>query len=141
MRKSLKAVAVIFCAALALCSCHKKSAQETLIGDWNLSSVSTKSATIGTQTVDVYLSFRDGGAFSLYQKTSDSELCYKKFSGTWYLESGVLSGVYSDGTEWGGRYNVTLSGESLTLESISTPSETSVFRRTTIPSEVIEGSR
>lgn len=142
MRSFLKIVAVSLAATLALVSCSKKiDKQNKLVGDWNITSVSTKSAVVGSQTVDVYLSFANDGTFVIYQKTSDAQLYYNKYTGTWSLDKGVLSGIYASGKSWSGDYNVTFSEGTLTLASMSTPSEVSVFKKAVIPENVVTGAR
>ena len=121
-----------------LSSCRKDSKPEevfSITGDWNITSVTTKSAVIGSQTVDVYLRFLEDGTFAMYQKTGSAR--YECFTGTWTLDSHVLGGKYSDGTPWAARYNVSREGRTMTLESITTPVEVSVYTETTIPQNVI----
>lgn len=120
-----------------LSSCKKESKPEafSITGDWNITSVTTKSAVIGSQTVDVYLRFSEDGTFTMYQKTGSAR--YECFTGTWTLDSRVLGGKYSDGTPWAARYNVSREGRTMTLESITTPVEVSVYTETTIPQNVI----
>ncbi len=142
MRSFLKIVAVSLAATLALLSCSKKSDKPNkLVGDWNITSVSTKSAVVGSQTVDVFLTFANDGTFVIYQKTSDAQLYYNKYTGTWTLDKGVLSGIYASGKSWSGDYNVTFSEGTLTLASISTPSEVSVFNKAVIPESVLNNAR
>ncbi len=141
MRNFLKIAAVSLTAALALVSCSKKAEkQNKLVGDWNIISVTTKSAVIGSQTVDIYMSFTGDGTFVIYQKTSDAQLYYEKYTGTWSLASGVLSGIYTSG-ESCGDYNVTFSEGNMTLASMSTPSEVSVYKKAVIPDGVINNAR
>lgn len=138
----LRFAAVIFAAALTLSSCSKKEKkQNRLIGEWNIVSLSTKSAVIGSQTVDVYLSFDGDGTFVIYQKTSDAQQYYSKFSGTWSLSGSVLSGFYADGSKLANDYDVTVSDGNLTLASKSTPSEVSVFKKAVIPDNVKSTAR
>lgn len=121
-----------------LSSCRKESKPEevfSITGDWNITSVTTKSAVIGSQTVDVYLRFSEDGTFFMYQKTGSAR--YECFTGTWTLDSRVLGGRYSDGTPWAARYNVSREGRTMTLESITTPVEVSVYTETSIPQNVI----
>ncbi len=142
MRSFLKIVAVSLAATLAVVSCSKKSDKPNkLVGDWNITSVSTKSAVVGSQTVDVFLSFANDGTFVIYQKTSDAQLYYNKYTGTWTLDKGVLSGIYASGKSWSGDYNVTFSEGTLTLASMSTPSEVSVFNKSVIPESVVNNAR
>lgn len=116
-------------------SCSKKESLPKVAGDWNIISVTTKSASIGAQAVDVYLSFASDGSFTSYQTGSSAR--YVRYSGTWQLTSGVLSGEYADGSPWAGSYSVSVEGETMTLTSSSTPAEVSVYKRAEIPDSVI----
>lgn len=120
----------------AFTSCSKSESVPKVAGDWNIISVTTKSASIGAQAVDVYLSFAPDGSFTSYQKTGSSAR-YVRYSGTWQLASGVLSGEYADGSPWAGSYSVSVEGETMTLTSSSTPAEVSVYKRAEIPDSVI----
>lgn len=120
----------------AFLSCSKSESVPKVAGDWNIISVTTKSASIGSQAVDVYLSFAPDGSFTSYQKTGSSAR-YVRYSGTWQLISGVLSGEYADGSPWAGSYSVSVEGETMTLTSSSTPAEVSVYKRAEIPDSVI----
>ena len=122
---------------LGLCSCSKSKEDKPLdiTGDWNITSITTRSATIGAQTVDVYISFMEGGAFTLYQKTGGGR--YQKFEGTWTLTGSLLGGKYSDGASWATTYNVSLEDGLLTLESNTDPVEVSVYKKASIPQSVI----
>ena len=135
--KRLSAICLSVAMLLGLFSCSKSEEDKPLdiTGDWNITSITTKSATIGSQNVDVYISFQQGGAFTLYQKTGSGR--FQKYEGTWTLSGKLLSGNYSDGTSWGTTYNVSLKDEMLTLESNTTPVEVSVYKRTSIPQSVV----
>lgn len=138
MMKRLMTICLATVLLSCLSSCRKDSKPEevfSITGDWNITSVTTKSAVIGSQTVDVYLRFSEDGTFSMYQKTGSAR--YECFTGTWTLDSRVLGGKYSDGTPWAARYNVSREGRTMTLESITTPVEVSVYTETSIPQNVI----
>lgn len=106
----------------------KKASDVT--GEWCLSAYSTKAVTIGSESVDVYISFTSS-AFELYQKVGEGR--YRKYSGTYTLSSGTLSGQYSDGKAWGTSYEVTRKGDSMTLTA---GVEVSTYTKKAIPSEV-----
>lgn len=134
------ATALITLAALVLlsASCGKEDKTVKIAGEWNIVSIETKTASIGSQSIDVYISFMEDGQFMLWQKTGSGR--YEKFTGSWTLSSDVLSGTYSDGSAWANDYDVSLSGNTLTLSSRTAPSEISVYQRTSIPEEVLSGS-
>lgn len=136
MRRLLYSAIVMALSLAAFTSCSKKESVPKVAGDWNIISVTTKSASIGSQAVDVYLSFAADGSFTSYQKTGSSAR-YVRYSGTWQLTSGVLSGEYADGSPWACSYSVSVEGETMTLTSSSSPAEVSVYKRAEIPDSVI----
>ncbi len=140
MKRCLTLSLAILPSFLILLSCGKETEKmsESLVGEWNVVSITTKSAVIGSREVDVYLHFGDDGTFAVYQKTGG--LRYVRFTGTWTLDSGILSGVYADGGKWACDYKVSLAGGTLTLSSESTPSEISVYKMTEIPESVKENA-
>ena len=54
--------------------------------------------------LDIYLCINADSTFELYQKSGTQETRYDMYTGTCYTENGVLTGVYSDGMPWGGKY-------------------------------------
>ena len=88
--------------------------KEDIVGVWELSSGATK-ATVGSETVNVYIDFASSGSFTLYQKIGQGR--YTKFEGTYSVSADrKLSGKYSGGASWG-PYEGSVSGSSLTLTS------------------------
>ncbi len=108
----LLAVAVTLFAA-----CNKNNASSALdvTGAWELTGVATK-ATVGSETVEVYVEFAAAGSFALYQKLGQGR--YTVFRGNYSIDSaaGKLSGKYSTGKSWG-PYTATQEGGTLTLVS------------------------
>lgn len=123
MKKILSAILAV--SLMFLCSCGGKvnpdpgpdpkpvPGKVDVTGCWELTSVATKSATVGSQTVDVYLSF-SSGKFEIYQRTGTSPRYYK-YTGTYTLKDNVLSGKYDDGKDWSATYGVSVSSSTLTL--------------------------
>lgn len=123
MKKILSATLAV--SLMFLCSCGGKvnpdpdpdpkpvPGKVDVTGCWELTSVATKSATVGSQTVDVYLSF-SSGKFEIYQRTGTSPRYYK-YTGTYTLKDNVLSGKYDDGKDWSATYSVSVSSSTLTL--------------------------
>ena len=111
---------------------EEKPSGSAIVGEWQLSDVVTK-ATIGEETVNVYVSFTADSSFELYQQLGTG--WYRYYSGTWELKDGVLSGNYSNGKAWGSSYSVSFDGDNMIL---TTPSgnETDTYIRTTIPDVV-----
>ena len=137
MKKCLLALA---CLAL-FCSCKEDNpdipqAAASIVGAWELSTVATK-ASVGSETVSVYLSFAEAGTFEIYQKIGAGR--YTHFTGRYTLdtESKKLSGSYEDGKAWG-PYDVSLDGSSLKL-SKTEGKEVDTYRKVdSIPASVTE---
>ena len=113
-------------AALLLVSCGNKEEKVSLSVDgcWELTSVTTKSATVGSETVSVYIEFASA-SFTLYQKIGKGR--YTRHTGSFQLDqkAKTLSGSYSDGSSWG-PYEVACSGENL---SLTKDSETDTYKK------------
>ena len=88
----------------------------------------------------MYINFRKDATFTIYQQIEASY--YQSFNGTWEVDGKTLSGLYNDGAAWGSDYLFELSsdGKTMTLKTIAEPTEISVYRRCTIPEEVINSS-
>lgn len=127
-----KNIAWAFAVLAAVMSCSKDEKQMNITGEWNLTNVETRAASIGDQTVDVYIAFTSDKAFEMYQMLGKGR--YRKFSGTWILTGKTLTGAYSDGTQWGSSYEVNLTDGVMTLSSAS--GEVSSYRKATIPDSV-----
>ena len=108
----LLAVAVTLFAA---CTKNNTTASLDVTGVWELTNVETK-ATVGSETVSVYVEFVSAGTFSLYQKLGPGR--YTVFRGNYSVDTaaGKLSGKYSTGKSWG-PYTATQDGGTLTLTS------------------------
>ena len=124
MKRFIAFFALAALALLAL-SCKKEDPTpeptEGLAGCWELSYLQTK-ATVGSVTVNVYIEFAES-SFTLYQKLGEGR--YTKFTGTWILADGSLSGQYTGGKAWG-PYNCNVNGDQLTL---ARGSETDVYTK------------
>ena len=137
MKRVLYAFAVAALCFLTACGGKDKPGKDEakasdIAGVWELSDIVTK-ASIGTVQVSVYIDFTSDGKFSLYQKLGEGR--YTKYTGTFALEKGVLSGKYSDGKAWG-PYNASVDKTSLTLEKEG-GKETDVYRKIdAVPAEV-----
>lgn len=109
-------------------SSGKKSTDVT--GEWCLSGYDTKAVTIGSESVDVYLAF-SSGSFEIYQKLGQGR--YRKYSGSYSVSNGILSGKYSDGKPMGSDYEVSRKGDTLTLTA---GSEVTTYSKKAIPADV-----
>lgn len=117
MMKSLRtmvltAVAAVLTLTAVSCGKSNKDKDELSIdGTWELYSVETKTATVGTVSVDVYLEFKDG-SFLLYQRIGEGR--YTRFDGSYLLKKKELTGTYAGGKAWG-PYEVELTESDLIL--------------------------
>lgn len=112
---------------------NNKVGQGSVIGQWHLVSWSALTA------ADVYLSFTEAGAFEIYQRVYSPE--YVHYAGTYSYSNGLLAGVYSDSESWGSDYNVSFNadGTQMTLTSVKSAGDVSVFEKATIPDEILSG--
>lgn len=131
-------LAFVALTAFAACGGSKDEMPVDITGEWNLVNVQTKSATLGGQTVDVYVSFLRDKSFTMYQMLGQGR--YHKYSGTWALSGTTLTGKYSDGKQWGSSYEVERlsSGNEITLTSPS--GEVDTYRKASIPSSVTDNA-
>lgn len=122
---------------LLICGCSgsKSSAPADITGEWKLTDLTlTKSVQVGSEAVDVYISFASNKSFDLWQFLGAGR--YEHFSGTWELSGNSLTGKYSDGTTWGNIYDVSVSGNELTMVATKNSSDIYKYTRTTIPDSV-----
>lgn len=105
--------------AVSSCNEIEEPKLETLIiGTWDLNGVQfTKSATIGSETISVTVTFNQDGTFALTQVIGRGRAV--DFAGTYTLTGDVLNGKYSDGATWGSQYNVAIEGTTMTMTSVT----------------------
>lgn len=135
----MKRLVLILSFVLLLCGCKggggKSSAPIDITGEWRLTDLTlTKSVQIGSEEVDIYISFAADKKFDLWQFLGAGR--YEHFSGTWELSGDNLTGKYSDGTAWGNVYKVSVSDNVLTMEATQESSDIYKYTRTTIPDSV-----
>ena len=128
----IKNIVLAFAVLLAFTGCGKKEKPLDITGEWNLTRIETKAATIGDQSVDVYVSFASDNSFEIYQMLGSGR--YRKFSGTWTLTNKTLDGKYSDGKPWGSSYEVELTDDLMILSSSF--GEESTYKKSSIPNSV-----
>jgi|GEM_PF-746900 len=151
-------MAFLFVLALIGCKPHEPAEDPTakmaaaLAGTWNLISITeTRSVTIGSEAVDVYVVFETDapaatradkdqspssstGTFTLHQMLGTGR--FRTFRGTWTLTSTLLTGTYSNGTPWGAQYEVTFDDADSRL-TLTAPTETCIYTRVNaLPSEL-----
>ncbi len=132
LKNMIAALAVLV--AFAACGGDKDEKPLDITGEWNLVDVQTKSATLGDQTVDVYISFSVDKSFTMYQMIGTGR--YRKYSGTWILSGTTLTGKYSDGKQWGSSYEVELSSSDTRLTLTSDSGEVDTYQKASIPADV-----
>lgn len=134
MRKILTVLAL----AIALCVTACKKAPKAdpaaaLVGEWELTQIEVKSVEYAGKTVEVYLVFTADNTFEIYQMIGQGR--FRKFSGTWTLTDGILSGKYASKKAWGSEYEATVKGETLTLVS-TVSGETDTYQKAAVPDSV-----
>lgn len=104
-------------AALILSACGedgKESKALDITGTWELTGIEiTKAAQLGSETIEVSITFNPDKTFSLRQTLGSGRP--KDFSGTWQLTGTILTGKYSNGKAWGSSYEVTVNGTEMTM--------------------------
>ena len=135
MRNIVRFVCMLLLAGIAAVSCGKKTQPLSVNGEWSLVRVESRAATVGDQTVVVYLSFESGGNFELFQKLGEGR--FRKFTGSWTLSGDQLSGRYTTGESWASSYTVSSTDGELVLMSNS-GGECDYYVKTTIPPDVRE---
>lgn len=139
--KNFKWFCLAIAALVAMGGCSKsdgvdpaeEAVKSSIIGQWHLVSWSA------LQAADVYISFSEEGTFELYQRVYSP--AYVHFNGSYNYSDEKLTGEYSDCIAWGGSYTVTFNtaGTNMTLTSTESPSDISVFEKTSIPDEILSG--
>ena len=132
MKKILAFVALM--AGLLFTGCTEKEDPLNIVGTWNLKTVQTKAATMGGQSVDVYIVFNEDNTFALYQKVGAAGR-FSSYSGTWTLLESTLTGKYSDGKSWGSQYEVSQNEDRSTL-TLSSAGEDYSYAKATLPAEL-----
>lgn len=105
--------------------------QVNVVGQWHLTSWCGS-----IPEFDVYIEFKKDGSFDMYQQTWT--FTYEHFAGTYSVDNGVLSGVYSDGSSWVASYRSEVANSKLKLRNKLDLSEVSIYDGCKIPTEVIE---
>jgi hypothetical protein len=110
--------------------------QAGIIGEWQLVSWSDGMS----DEVEVYAEFKSDMTFVLYQKVQ--YVYFVKYTGQYLVTDNVVSGTYDDGKAWGASYTVTLSNNGQNIEMVNTMNidDISLFAKTTIPQEVLNGA-
>jgi hypothetical protein len=110
MKKIISKLIFATVVALGLISCEKTDPNlKKIAGEWYLQE----------ENVEVYINFNADGTFELYQNISVNEGMnaprYRLYSGTFTYDGTLLTGVYSDKSQWAYTYQATVSGDNLTM--------------------------
>jgi hypothetical protein len=88
-----------------------------------------------TPEFDVYVDFYNG-TFIIYQQVYS--LFYEKFEGSYNVSGDIITGSYTNGSNWACGYKFEVSGDQLTLYSQEDISVTSVYEKCEIPQAIID---
>ena len=75
---------------------------------------------------------------TMWQRITSRE--WERYQSEATIESGVISGIYSDGIEWRASYNVTIDGDSMTWTDTTDATDISVYSRVELPEELPQSS-
>ena len=139
----MKKMLMLVVAALALVAsvgCEPKvkvnPIQAGIVGEWKLTAWSDSMS----EEVEVYAEFKGDMTFVLYQKLQ--YVYFVKYTGQYLVTDNVVSGTYDDGKAWGASYTATMGADGSTIELVNTLNidDISLFTRTAIPQDVVNGS-
>jgi hypothetical protein len=138
--KSFKILSLLMLAAVAMVGCQKNNSDNPGGGISNVSGIvkEWRIATWAGETApfDVYIDFNEDGSYEMFPQVYS--LYYERFSGNYTLSGDIVTGTYSDGSNWKSAYKASLSsdGMQLTLHSQEDVSIESVYNSTIIPDAV-----
>ncbi len=123
---------------IASASCQKEeqilTMDPALVGEWHLTEIQAEGVIVN-EGIDCYLLISSDCTFELYQQSGTQNVRYERYTGTCSYTDGLLTGVYSNGKPWGGKYLVETKGETLILSSYNLI-EVQTYKKTTIPEDV-----
>ena len=137
MNQDMKILKFILIAMLSLfaVSCNKDKQPDAIdiAGEWELVDMQTKSITIGGQTVDIFITFREDNTFHIRQMLGTGR--FREYDGSWTLEGDLLDGTYDDGSKWAAPYKISITDGLLHMtpdydeSTYVYPLETYVYRK------------
>ena len=131
-----KFLAIFAVAILALVGCNKEKQNgpsggaSAINGQWHIVEWNSE-----TPEFDVYVDFYNG-TFIIYQQVYS--LFYEKFEGSYNVSGDIITGSYTNGSNWACGYKFEVSGDQLTLYSQEYISVTSVYEKCEIPQAIID---
>ena len=141
MKRTFNIIIGLAALVLATVSCQKettadKAIDPVIVGEWHLVGAKAEGVSI-LKDLDIYLCINADSTFELYQKSGTQETRYDMYTGTCYTENGVLTGVYSDGMTWGGKYTYAKTIDGILLRTTNDVEEQK-YISCQIPAEVRE---
>ncbi len=87
-----------------------------------------------TPPFEVYLDINATGGVALYQRIASNY--WEIFFSNANIAEGIITGVYTDGVEWGSSYSITVSGDSMTWINSYDATDISVYTRSELPAHM-----
>ncbi len=140
--KSLKIFSLVMLLAVALTGCKKSNNGDgpnvggggndaVLSGEWVLTSWNE-----AEPEFNVYIAFNDDNTFEMYQQVWSFD--YEYFAGNYTITDDIVTGTYSNGTNWACGYKFEILDGQLKLASQEDQSVVSIYESCTIPAEIRE---
>lgn len=134
MKKTALKILCMALVVLAAAACKKDETPSDLdiSGQWHL--VSSDKIDIEAEGIDVYIDFRTGGDFDLYQKIGEGR--YRLKYGSYTVTGTQVSGTYSGEIPWGSQYEAAVNGNTLVLTATNASGEVCTYEKESIPASV-----
>lgn len=87
-----------------------------------------------TPSFEVYMDITATGGITLYQRIDNNY--WEIYQSSAFIDAGVISGVYTDGTNWGASYTITVEESSMTWIDTADSSDISVYTRAELPTHM-----
>ena len=87
-----------------------------------------------TPSFEVYMDITATGGITLYQRIENNY--WDIYQSSAYIDAGVISGVYTDGTNWGASYSITLEDDRMVWVDSGDSSDISVYTRSELPTHM-----
>lgn len=87
-----------------------------------------------TPSFEVYMDITATGGITLYQRIENNY--WDIYQSSAYIDAGVISGVYTDGTSWGASYSITLGDDRMIWVDSADSSDISVYTRSELPTHM-----
>ncbi len=126
MHKILLFAAAVF--AFAACTDPEADKLEMVVGEWHYTTTES-----GVE-IDVYLGLSADYTFELYQKIGEGP--HYLYTGKYQFDGKVLTGVYADYAPWANDYQITRTGNTMVMTSVSNPDYSLTYKKESIPESV-----